>query len=348
MKRLNTFAAGILAGVAGTLAAQTAVRYRRDMRAATARLLAGSRMIETVCGPMEYAAVGDGPPLMCIHGVSGGYDVPFAIYPLLDGLRLISPSRPGYLHTSLAVGRTPQEQADSYAALLDALAVERVAIAGASGGGPSTLHFALRHPDRCFALIMVSAVSHSLPAYSPSAQLANVLLRNYDFPAWWLTTHASKWVMVRTGITPEVLARIERDPQTAAIVRALIRTFPVSARRAGLDNDLLQGPRYLPVTGLERITAPTLVIHGDLDPVVPISHGEYAAQSIPNAVFLRIADGGHLCMVTHKETTFAALNEFVKRHAPGDRSPRLKQGKCATPSRAPREQGRGKAHWRKP
>ena len=316
MKRLNTFATGILAGAAGTLAAQTAIRYRRDMRAAAARRLAGSRIIRTARGPIECAVAGEGPPLLCIHGVSGGYDVPMQIFPLLDGIRLISPSRPGYLRTPLEVGRTPQEQADAYATLLDMLGLERVAIAGASGGGPSTLHFALRHPDRCYALIMVSAVSHSLPDYAPSVQLANALLRRYDFAAWWLTTDALSWVMARSGITPQVLARIKNDAQTMEIVRALVQTYPVNARRAGLDSDMLQGPRHLPVTGLERITAPTLVIHGDLDPLVPISHAEYVAQSVPGAAFVRIEDGGHLCMVTHRETTFAALNEFVKRHAP--------------------------------
>lgn len=326
MKRLNTFATVILAGVAGAVAAQTAIRYRHDLRAAAARLVAGSRMIETARGPIECAAAGDGPPLLCIHGVSGGYDVPMQIFPLLDGIRLISPSRPGYLRTPLSVGLTPQEQADAYAALLDALGIERVAIAGASGGGPSTLHFALRHPDRCYALIMVSAVSHSLPTYSPSGQLTNALLRHYNFPSWWLTTQALRWTMTRSGITPEVLARIGNDAQIMGIVRALIQTYPVSARRAGLDNDLLQGPLCLPVTGLKRITAPTLVIHGDLDPMVPVSHGEYVAQCVPGAAFLRLKDGGHLCMVTHKEKTFAALNEFVKRHAPQDQGKEGTQG----------------------
>ena len=114
--------------------------------------------------------------------------------------------------------------------------------------------------------------------------------------------------MAQSGITPQVLARIKDDAQTMEIVRALIQTYPVSARRAGLENDLFQGPTCLPVTGLERITAPTLVIHGDLDPLVPISHAEYVAQTAPGAVFLRVEGGGHLCMVTHKEITFKALN----------------------------------------
>jgi pimeloyl-ACP methyl ester carboxylesterase len=319
MKKINAFAAGALAGAVGTLAAQITVRYRRDMRAASARLLAGSRIIETARGPVECAVAGDGPSLMCIHGASGGYDVPLCIFPLLDGIQLISPSRPGYLRTPLSVGRTPQEQADAYAALLDALHIDRVAIAGASAGGPSTLHFALRHPDRCCALIMVSAVSNAAPAYAWPTRLGNALLRQYDFPSWWLTTEALGWVMARSGITPAVRARIERDLLTMEIVRALIRTFPVNPRSAGLANDVAQAARHLPIAGLEHITAPTLVIHGDLDPMVPVSHAEYVAQSVPGAAFLRIEDGGHLCMVTHREMTFAALNDFVKRHAPQDK-----------------------------
>ena len=48
--------------------------YRRAMAAARARVEAGSRMIDTACGPVEYGELGARPPVLVIHGAGGGYD----------------------------------------------------------------------------------------------------------------------------------------------------------------------------------------------------------------------------------------------------------------------------------
>ena len=73
-------------------------------------------------------------------------------------LRVIAPSRPGYLGTVLDVGKTPRDQADAYADLLDALSIRKAAIVALSGGGPSAIQFAAHHADRCAALVLISAV----------------------------------------------------------------------------------------------------------------------------------------------------------------------------------------------
>lgn len=49
--------------------------------------------------------------------------------------KFIIPSRPGYLRTPLSVDRTPKEQAEALAALLDTLKIDKVAVVGGSGGG---------------------------------------------------------------------------------------------------------------------------------------------------------------------------------------------------------------------
>ncbi len=99
--------------------------------------------------------------MLIVHGSPGGYDQGMLVAKFLNDSRFsfICMSRPGYLRTPLATGKTPEEQADMYAALLNALGIQKAAIMGISGGGPSALQFALRHPDRCNGLIMLSAVS---------------------------------------------------------------------------------------------------------------------------------------------------------------------------------------------
>ena len=54
-------------------------------------------------------------------------------------------------------GETVAEAADTYAAFLDSIEVDKVIVHSVSGGGPSGIHLAVRHPDRVYALILESA-----------------------------------------------------------------------------------------------------------------------------------------------------------------------------------------------
>jgi pimeloyl-ACP methyl ester carboxylesterase len=125
-------------------------------------LLAGGKIADTKMGPIEYAVNGDaGPCVIVMHGEPGGYDQTAALFGdmLGKGFRVISWSRPGYVRTPLSVARTFEEQADAAAALLDALNIDRVAVLGFSAGGPPAIHFAARHPERTWALILECAVT---------------------------------------------------------------------------------------------------------------------------------------------------------------------------------------------
>lgn len=82
---------------------------------------------------------------------------------LEQGFGVIAPSRPGYGRSDLLA--TPEESADQYAALLDALDIKKVAgVFGISGGGPSTCLFAARHGDRAGCLILEVAITSNFHA----------------------------------------------------------------------------------------------------------------------------------------------------------------------------------------
>src|SRR5215813_1519330 len=85
---------------------------------------------QTAAGCMEYIQYGAGPAVLWLHGTPGGCDqAAFVAAGLAKcGFRLVCPSRPGYLGTPLAVGRTPAEQADALAALLDTLGITTAAV----------------------------------------------------------------------------------------------------------------------------------------------------------------------------------------------------------------------------
>ena len=135
-------ATGVLAVVVVLVALLLYARFRRDIRAAYERLQSGgSQVIETGCGPIEYATHGEGDPVLVVHGILGGFDQGLVIARgnVGPGFRSIVPSRFGYLGIPLPEDASPAGQADAYACLLDALGLERAAILGTSAGATSAL-----------------------------------------------------------------------------------------------------------------------------------------------------------------------------------------------------------------
>ena len=79
-------------------------------------------------GNIEFIFKGNnGPVLLYIHGSPGGCDQ--NIEPT-QKYRVLTPSRPGYRRTDISVGKTPEQQADSFKALLDTLEIDKVFIKG--------------------------------------------------------------------------------------------------------------------------------------------------------------------------------------------------------------------------
>ncbi len=137
----------------------TYLRFRADVQPNRERLLSGGRIVTTEeFGDIEYAIQGKGLPVLVVHGAGGGYDQGLLIGEnyVGDGHRFIAPSRFGYVRSSIPQNGSPVAQADAYAALLDTLGIERVAVVGFSDGGLSALQFALLHPERCAVLVMIS------------------------------------------------------------------------------------------------------------------------------------------------------------------------------------------------
>ena len=115
----------LLAGAVGFAAgAQVAANFRRDVRAARGRYTALRRVAETRCGPIEYAMVGSGAPLLLVQGAGGGYDqaLDFGLPLAVSGFCVIAMSRFDYLGTPLPDDASPAAQAYAHAALLEAVA----------------------------------------------------------------------------------------------------------------------------------------------------------------------------------------------------------------------------------
>jgi len=289
-------------------------RYRRDIRAAQERVQnLGSRVIETACGPIEYATFGEGHPVLVIHGIFGGFDqgLVTARGQLGEGFRSIVPSRFGYLRTPLPDEASPVAQADAFECLLDALGIERAAILATSAGGTSAIQFALRHPDRCSALVLVSSnAPGETEAGLPPEPLANVMFRS-DFAFWLLTTYFRSSMRSIMGVPKG----FELTPQDEADIAETMETIlPVTPRAEGALFDMyVSNPDINTGYPLEEITVPALIIHAADDPLARYENARSMAERIPGARLVTVESGGHM-LLGHEGRIRSEIGEFLKQH----------------------------------
>lgn len=283
------------------------------------------RISRTARGPVEVARLGAGPAVLVIHGIPGSWRQGVSLAEdLADHHTVLLPSRPGYGATPLTAGRTPSEQAALYAALLDDLGIERAAIIGISGGGPSSVAFAQEHPDRVSALVLACAVAVGRPmveppAFRPSrlrpgvAEAATVAQRALG--RLLLTRPALVDRAVARSLTPAEAARLAAEPAMRDWLIGFHRShLDAPAGLAGVRNDIgwLRPRRHAgEVLPVDRITAPTLVLHGDADTVVPVEHGEYHAGAIASAALEVYEGGGHGFLFTFRSATSPRIASFL-------------------------------------
>jgi len=270
------------------------------------RLTENGRVVSTALGPVECSIRGEGPAVLLVPGCPGGYDQALLAGELLGTprLRLLAISRPGYLGTPLGLHHTPEAQADVFAALLDELQIRRAAVVGISGGGPSALQFALRYPNRCYALATVAAISQRMTR----AQMNHCksLVRRI-VGAVFLAVSLLGGRLIRF---PDRLNK----SQPSSFYAGLLRSFLLMQyHRVGLENDMTQ-LIALPNYSLHEIRVPTLVMHGTRDSMVPYSHAEFLARQIPDVTEIPIPSGGHLFLAEQREQLIPKVIEFIEKH----------------------------------
>jgi pimeloyl-ACP methyl ester carboxylesterase len=312
----------LIAVLAAILIAALVIRWRftRDLAIATERAAQGSTLAATRCGQIEYQELGQGVPLLMIHGSGGGHDQGMAwAQPLVrQGVRVIAMSRFGYLRTPRPADASPQAQADAHVCLLDALGIVKAAVMGVSAGSPSAMQTAIRHPGRVSALILVvpitykpAGVAESAPPVSDEKDAMLLRLLGSDF-LFWAGLHLARDQVIRHVLAtpPELVATA--SVQERARVNALAeRILPVSARVAGLRDDTRLGKGLKPYA-LESIQVPTLVISAQDDGFGTYAGAKYTASQVAGAKFIGFDIGGHL-LVGHDEKVQAAVLELLGR-----------------------------------
>jgi pimeloyl-ACP methyl ester carboxylesterase len=310
-KWLKRIGIGILVIVL-LLSVVTYLRFSQWRSEVTKNLARDSTVVQTAKGPIEYAQIGQGPPVLMIHGDPGGYDQIYQVLKLDDAehgdIKYIIPSRPGYLRTPLSVGKSPKEQAEAFAALLDALKIDKVSVVGGSGGGPSAIEFAALYPERCAALVLEEAITMRREPGKPGfieAALKNTL--GMDFSVW----------LIKDQFAAGLQARNLEDPKITSIAMAIFNaTVPDASRDAGHQNDIAEQANIFELP-LNSIRCSTLILQGTADVNVPIAHGEFAHAQIAGSQFIQLQGEDHWMVITKHKELGTLIHAFLVEHAGG-------------------------------
>src|ERR1022692_4047813 len=255
--------------------------YVRDLTAARARLVGRSNTIETFFGTLEYAVMGEGEPMLIVHGAEGGFDQGIDMTSTMAGrgYRLIVPSRFGYLRSTMPDNPTTAMQADAYVQLLDHLGIDKVVVVGISAGAWSSMQFAIRHPDRCRALVLLVPANY-LPVGTTIHGGAVVrAIFNSDFVAWaglkLMPIMRGEMTRMMLG-TDTAVVRAAEPSEKARVQKILDHLLPVSPRFGGMQFDIKTAATHEPYP-IEKIACPVMTISAEDDRFGTASRAEQIA-----------------------------------------------------------------------
>jgi pimeloyl-ACP methyl ester carboxylesterase len=244
---------------------------------------------------LHFVQRGAGPPILLVQGLGG--DVVHWGEPFLGRLeRRFAVT--AYDHRG--IGRSPRPQpgdppftipdlAEDAVALLDHLGVETSHVLGLSMGGMVAQELALRHPGRLRTLTLAGTFAggeSALRTYPPMVQaIAGPLLRGGRAPQ-------ALAGMVAQQARQLGVARDEATLQTVLTQLVAVGGHDTHDRLGGLD-------------------VPTLVLHGERDPLIPVANGRLIAEAIPGARLEVVPRGGHVVFWERPEWCARTIAEFA-------------------------------------
>jgi pimeloyl-ACP methyl ester carboxylesterase len=263
---------------------------------------------------LGYAEYGDptGRPVLHFHGTPDSRlegtlaEVAQAASSL--GVRLILPDRPGIGLSDFKPGRAILDWPGDVLGLADALALERFAVMGLSGGGPYALACAFKIPER---LSRVGVISGVAPPDMPGAMdflsktsdgqavklgaKSPLLLRLVlAYTVFQFRRNPHKLVAdVISEVSPPDQAILQRGDVAETVVRMTGGAFQQGARGAAWDYTLFARPWGF---ALGDIQLPAYLWHGDQDWVCPVEMGHYTAAAIPGCKAEFLPAEGHFSL----------------------------------------------------
>ena len=263
------------------------------------------------------AGTGKTPPLLLLHG--GGFDAAdfsyrYAIEPLARRRPVLAFDWPGYGGSDKPNNRYDLAYyARILSHLMDSLGIQRAALVGTSMGGGAALSFALSSPERVEKLVLVAsyALGKNIPhgrlgyflVHAPlAADLLYTLLRRSRRA---LRSALRRIVCDPRVVSDEVVDEARRLLDQPASGRAF-RSFRKSeVGWSGLKTDLSDR--------LGKVAAPTLLVHGERDRVVPLEWARRAHERLPDSELRVLRGCGHWPPREYPDTFNRVVADFLAR-----------------------------------
>jgi pimeloyl-ACP methyl ester carboxylesterase len=190
--------------------------------------------------------------------------------------------------------------ASDAAAVLDAAGVSSAHVFGISMGGMIAQEFALQYPARTRSLILGCTAAGGPSAVRAESKVTDVLFARDMTPE-----------QAREAILPYIYDAATPREKIDEDTRVRERWLPTPAGYMAQLQAILAWEGY---SRIAQITAPTLVIHGKSDALVPPGNGELIAGRIPGATLILLEHASHLFLTDQTEQAHQAILEFLLSH----------------------------------
>jgi pimeloyl-ACP methyl ester carboxylesterase len=256
------------------------------------------------CGP-EGAR-----PVLRLQGTPGSrlYRHPDAQLEKSLGVRYLLADRPGFGGSTRLPGRGVAQFADDLAALLDAHGLDRVPVMGTSGGGPHTLAFAAKHPERTAAATVI--VGAAPVAEDEVAQMVGTNAQGYAAAEkGWDALFELLTAIRERLLGPEGMAGVlndapakDREIMSSPVWQRLNRATTNEALKQGAEGWTDESMAFHGEWDFDPGTIQSSVTwwHGDDDKNAPLSAARRAIARIPGAQLRLWHDEGHFASLVHE------------------------------------------------
>ena len=258
---------------------------------------------------LHHERRGAGEPLLLIQGMSGhtlhwGETFLGALEPHFDTIAI--DHRNTGLSPRVEGPFTLGDLAEDAIGALDALDIETAHVMGISMGGMVAQELVLRHPDRVRTLVLGCTYAGGAGQQLTSPEVAQILAEGMQ--------SGDRDKAFRAAWSVNVSEAFGADEDNYATFRAIADQRPVPIEVIMRQMQAIYG--HDTSERLGEISAPTLVIHGTADRMLPASNGEAIAQAIPGARYVPLEGVGHMFWVEEPERSAELVREHCLAAAP--------------------------------